>query len=42
MIKGVFMYFLDTGYFKGLMDSKDKNHNNALKLKNGLLIHMKR
>lgn len=27
------MYFLDTGYFKGLMDSKDKNHNAALEIK---------
>ena len=37
MIKGVFMYFLDTGYFKGLMDSKDKNHNNALKIEEWLI-----
>jgi len=27
------MYFLDTCYFKGLMDSKDINHNNALEIK---------
>ena len=27
------MYFLDTCYFKGLVDSKDINHNNALEIK---------
>ena len=27
------MYFLDTGYFKGLMDSKDINHEKALAIR---------
>ena len=30
------MIFLDTGYFKGLMDKKDKNHKNALKIRDYL------
>lgn len=30
------MIFLDTGYFKGLMDVKDRNHKAALKIKNYL------
>lgn len=37
MIRGVFMYFLDTCYFKGLMDSKDKNHKDALKIEDYLI-----
>ncbi len=27
------MFFLDTGYFKGVMDEKDKHHNDSLKIK---------
>ena len=30
------MIFLDTGYFKGIMDSKDNNHDAALKIENYL------
>lgn len=30
------MIFLDTGYFKGLMDSKDNHHKEALKIENYL------
>lgn len=33
MIKGDFMIFLDTGYFKGLMDKKDIHHQDSLKIK---------
>lgn len=30
------MYFLDTGYFKGLMDEKDIHHETALRIKDFL------
>lgn len=30
------MIFLDTGYFKGLMDSKDNHHDEALKIEDYL------
>ena len=29
MISGDLMIFLDTGYFKGLMDKKDQHHDDA-------------
>lgn len=31
------MIFLDTGYFKGLMDKKDQHHDDALKIRKHLI-----
>lgn len=31
------MIFLDTGYFKGLMDNEDPHHKNSLKIKKYLI-----
>lgn len=32
MISGDLIIFLDTGYFKGLMDKKDVHHKDALEI----------